>query len=122
MIARSRRAIISVAGATMLALLVGCAQSPATMRPYPGEPTYYASPSPDAIYAPAPGRAPRPAYRERVYTPMQEAAPSPAQREPVIADDAPPRPSRPERPALVPADPDCGWWDVCNLWMGGAGT
>jgi hypothetical protein len=101
-----------VAGALLLA---GCAAMPSP-RPY-----YIPS---DADNAPSPAYAwPDPAYAPpRLYAqpPARSVRPDPL---PVaLRADYPDRPSPspsaiPDAPAaIVPADPSCGWWRLCQLW------
>jgi hypothetical protein len=110
-----------LAGVAVVAL-AGCTagQIPAQ---WSGRPQYYADPSPYVWQRPAPvpySYAPPSRPRSAPLPPADDPIPDQAQLvpPPAVIPRAPPTP----RPVLVPADPDCGWWDPCLLWMGGAGT
>jgi serine/threonine-protein kinase len=109
-----------LAGIAVVAL-AGCAEQPMPAQ-WSARPGYYGEPPPYVQRRPAPvpySYYPPPAPRRSAPLPADDPIPDQAQiaPPPVI-----PRPSPEQRPALVPADPDCGWWDPCHLWMGGAGT
>jgi hypothetical protein len=116
--ARMARRNLLVAGCAVLAL-AGCTtaeQAP----PWARQPSY--SYAPPRVYAPPraylPPQAPLPSYGDPDPPPHavapRPAAPSPAP--PSVA--AGPAPARHIPPVLEPADPDCGWWRLCNLWAG----
>jgi hypothetical protein len=110
MISKSRRAIM----AALLVLMVGCTQSPATMRPAVQPAYYYGSTAPAPPYDYVVPFSP--AHPPRVSNDLiGQSAPRPRQHEPVnVADDhLSPKPA----PVLrTPADPECtGWWRLCHF-------
>jgi hypothetical protein len=101
---------LAVAGCAVLAL-AGCTTAE-QMLPWSGRQGYY-YPLPRAYLPPL---APLPSYGDpdppaRLVAP-QPPAPSPAPPSVVSG----PAPARHIPPVLEPADPDCGWWRLCNLW------
>jgi hypothetical protein len=100
-----------------LAALGGCSAATAPMPQWSAQPQYYDEPPPYVYQRPVPAPYFYAPVRPRRNAPLPPAnddgIPDQAQIAPPVA---------PSPPALVPMDRDCGWWDPCHLWMGGAGT
>jgi hypothetical protein len=110
MVGATMRVRKTLLAACAVVSLAGCTAEPMPSQ-WSARPQYYYEPPPDAAPRPAPYYYP-PSRPERSAPPADDPVPDQAQIAP------PPVIERPSPPALVPADPDCGWWDPCHLWMG----
>jgi hypothetical protein len=110
-----RRRNLLLAGCAVLAL-AGCTTAEQAPQ-WSARPRYYYAP-PRAYVAPQPPQAPLPYYGDPDPPPGYAATPAstPSPAPPAVASR--PLPARIAPPAMEPADPDCGWWRLCNLWVG----
>jgi hypothetical protein len=112
-----RRRNLLLAGC--LALTLASCTTAQQVPQWSARPGYYAPQrSPAPYYYIEPERTAPSYYAEPAPLPRYVAppAPAPSPAPPPVASRS--LPARVDPPAMEPADPDCGWWRLCNLWVG----